>query len=558
MKIAVVGMRNGGGALGLSAEFGPAGGTIGRAPTNLLVLDDPDRTVSRIQAQVLCRDGAFYIIDQGSNPLQCNGVVLGAGNEKQLSEGDRLQIGGFELAVSQVGGASPKADILGDFTFTSGIAAQPPAGAAASFSSSAVSADDPFADLLAGLTPAAAPVAAPAARASNAPAAPSFFPDPMGLDKPASPVGKADPFDDLLNFGGSPSPSANPLDNLGIMPSAGSSSIDDLFDLSMVKAGNDPFAASPLGAPMMQPNTASSADPFEALLGGPKATAASHSDHVPVLQQAYALPKAVDAKPVVPQPAPVMAPVAPPVAAPLAPPAPPPVAAFIPPPPPPVVARPAPTPVAPPVAAPRAASAAGQASDSELMAAFLRGVKTTQHMPTELTPALMELIGGMLHSATHGTLQLLISRQEFKRGVRSDVTMISVEANNPLKFSPTVEVALAHMLGPRIKGFMGAEDAMQNAYADLRAHQMAVMVGIRAALAHVLERFTPEKLEARLTEKSALDALFAANRKAKLWDQFCQLYSSIAAEAEDDFHTLFGQAFTKAYDEQMARFKTGR
>jgi FHA domain-containing protein len=553
MKIAVVGMRNGGGALGLSAEFGPAGGTIGRAPTNLLVLDDPDRTVSRIQAQVLCRGGAFYIIDQGSNPLLCNGVVLGAGNEKQLAEGDRLQIGGFELAVSQVGGASPKADILGDFTFTSGIAAQPPAGAAASFSSSAVSADDPFADLLAGLTP----VAAPAAKTSNAPAAPSFFPDPMGLDKPSSPVGKADPFDDLLNFGGTPSPSVNPLDNLGIMPSAGSSSIDDLFDLSMVKAGNDPFAASPLGAPMMQPNTASSADPFEALLGGPKATAASHSDHVPVLQQAYALPKAVDAKPVVPQPAPVMAPVAPPVAAPLAPlvpPAPPPVAAFIPPPPPPVAARPAPT----PAFAPKPASAAGQASDSELMAAFLRGVKTTQHMPTELTPALMELIGSMLHSATHGTLQLLISRQEFKRGVRSDVTMISVEANNPLKFSPTVDVALAHMLGPRIKGFMGAEDAMQNAYADLRAHQMAVMVGIRAALAHVLERFTPEKLEARLTEKSALDALFAANRKAKLWDQFCQLYSSIAAEAEDDFHTLFGQAFTKAYDEQMARFKTGR
>jgi FHA domain-containing protein len=550
MKIAVVGMRNGGGALGLSAEFGPAGGTIGRAPTNLLVLDDPDRTVSRIQAQVLYRDGNFYIVDQGSNPLQCNGVALGAANEKQLAEGDRLQIGGFELAVSQVGGASSKVDILGDFTFTSGITAQPPAGAAASFPSPAVSADDPFADLLAGLTPAAAPVSTPAAKASSAPAAPSFFPDPMGLDKPASLVGKADPFDDLLNFGGSPSPSANPLDNLGIMPSAGSSSIDDLFGLSMVKAGNDPFAASPLGAPMMQPNTASSADPFEALLGGPKATAASHSDHVPVLQQAYALPKVVDAKPVVPQPGPAMAPVAPPVAAPLAP--------HLAPPAPPVVARPAPTPVAAAVAAPRAASAAGQASDSELMAAFLRGVKTTQHMPTELTPALMELIGSMLHSATHGTLQLLISRQEFKRGVRSDVTMISVEANNPLKFSPTVEVALAHMLGPRIKGFMGAEDAMQNAYADLRAHQMAVMVGIRAALAHVLERFTPAKLEARLTEKSALDALFAANRKAKLWDQFCQLYSSIASEAEDDFHTLFGQAFTKAYDEQMARFKTGR
>jgi FHA domain-containing protein len=52
--------------------------------------------------------------------------------------------------------------------------------------------------------------------------------------------------------------------------------------------------------------------------------------------------------------------------------------------------------------------------------------------------------------------------------------------------------------------------------------------------------------------------LFAANRKAKLWDQFCQLYTSIASEAEDDFHKLFGEAFAKAYDEQMARFKSGR
>jgi FHA domain-containing protein len=554
MKIAVVGMRNGGGALGLSAEFGPAGGTIGRAKTNSLVLDDPDRTVSRVHAQVLCRNGVFYIVDQGSNPLQCNGAVLGAGNETQLAEGDRLQVGGFELVVSQIAAASGDAGILGDFTFTAGTNVKPLSGS----SPSAMSADDPFADLLAGLTPVAAPAAnAPVAKTSNMSAAPSFFPDPMGLDKPASSAGKADPFDDLLNFGGAApgAPSgANPMDGLGIAP-GGSSSIDDLFDLSVAKSGKDPFAASPLGSPMMQPNTASSADPFAALMGGPKATAASHSDHVPVLQQAYSPPKAMDAfdvktmtpphapRPPPPlEPPPVMAPVkAAPVNAP---------AAFAPP----AVARPAP----PPVATPKPAYSANQASDSELLAAFLRGVKSTHQMPTELTPALMELIGGMLHTAAHGTLQLLISRQEFKRGVRSDVTMISVEANNPLKFSPTADVALAHMLGPKVKGFMGAEEAMHNAYADLRAHQLAVMVGMRAALAHVLERFTPEKLESRLTEKSALDALFAANRKAKLWDQFCQLYTSIASEAEDDFHTLFGQAFTKAYDEQMARFKSGR
>ena len=80
---------------------------------------------------------------------------------------------------------------------------------------------------------------------------------------------------------------------------------------------------------------------------------------------------------------------------------------------------------------------------------------------------------------------------------------------------------------------------------------------MRAALAHVLSRFTPDELEKKIAAKSALDALFAANRKAKLWDQFVALYGTIAAEAEDDFHSLFGKAFVKAYEEQMARLKSG-
>jgi FHA domain-containing protein len=508
MKIAVVSMRGGGGPTGLSAEFDATGGTIGRAKTNLLVLDDPDRTVSRVHAQVVSRNGAFFIVDQGSNPLLCNGVAVGAGNEAPLSEGDRLQIGGFELVVSH-SAAKANSAIFDDLTLGSGGRPQ----------SGIPSADDPFADLLAGLTPAPAPApaAAPASKATKSlPSA--FFPDPMGLDAPASKVGKADPFDDLMDLGGAPSSGTNAFEGL---PNASSSSIDELFGLGAPMGGADPLALSPLAHPAMQPNTASSADPLQALQGAaPKPTAASRSDHVPVLQQAYALPPAIDAKSA---PAPSSLPV-----------------------------RAAPVAKVEPVAS----TPGSAASDSELLAAFLRGVKSTHQMPTQMTPELMERIGAMLHTATNGTLQLLLSRQEFKRGVQSEVTMISRAANNPLKFSPNADVALAHMLGPKVQGFMGAEEAMSNAYADLRAHQFGVMVGMRAALAHVLERFTPDKLESRLTEKTTLDALFAANRKAKLWDQFCKLYSGIASEAEDDFHTLFGKAFAKAYDEQMARFKS--
>ena len=39
------------------ARFDVSGGTMGRAVSNTLVLDDPERTVSRVHAQVLCRNG---------------------------------------------------------------------------------------------------------------------------------------------------------------------------------------------------------------------------------------------------------------------------------------------------------------------------------------------------------------------------------------------------------------------------------------------------------------------------------------------------------------------
>ncbi|RYF73524.1 MAG: type VI secretion system-associated FHA domain protein TagH, partial [Comamonadaceae bacterium] len=218
---------------------------------------------------------------------------------------------------------------------------------------------------------------------------------------------------------------------------------------------------------------------------------------------------------------------------------------------PPVIAgaTPAPAPAA------NTSAPAPAATGNELLAALLRGLGPVHQPPAALTPALMERIGALLRSSTEGTLQLLLTRQELKREVRAEVTMIAAQANNPLKFSPTVDVALTHLLGTSVRGFMSPEAAMRDAYDDLRAHQFGVMVGMRAALAHVIERFGPEALENKIAARSALDSLFAAGRKAKLWDQFIALYGSIAAEAEDDFHSLFGKAFLQAYEEQMARLK---
>jgi FHA domain-containing protein len=140
-----------------------------------------------------------------------------------------------------------------------------------------------------------------------------------------------------------------------------------------------------------------------------------------------------------------------------------------------------------------------------------------------------------------------------KREVKAELTMIVGGGNNPLKFSPDVGMALSHLLAPPGHGFMAPADAMRDAYDDLRSHTFGFMAGMRAALAGVLSRFDPVNLETRLKDKTMLDSLLPMNRRAKLWDLFAERYQEISLEAEEDFHTLFGKEFLRAYEEQVAR-----
>ena len=141
-------------ASSLSAAFDELGGTIGRADTNQFVLPDPDRTISRVHAQLVYRNGSFAVIDKGSNAVLVNGKALGNGREAPIKDGDWLQIGGYQIEI-RAGGAGA-------------------AGAKA---------NDPFADLLG---------PAPAASAKGGPSA-SF--DPLALTPPAAQAARgSDPF----------------------------------------------------------------------------------------------------------------------------------------------------------------------------------------------------------------------------------------------------------------------------------------------------------------------------------------------------------------------------
>jgi len=558
------------------AEFDEMGGTIGRADGNALVLPDPDRYVSRNHATIAFRSGGYVIRDLSSaSPVQVNGQPLGNGREAILASGDEIRIGGYILRVlADVPKAVPPLAAMR----TGGQPAAPRDDPLAMFGSSSA---DPFADLL---TPVAPP--APTARdqgvgytsRTDTPAKRETIPtdfDPFA-DLMAPPVSN-DPFSPQTN------PARLPDDfNLGLEP-ASSQNIDQLFGLGS-GSSVDPFAGvHPLVEPGLSSGGSASLDPLVAIGAVPAQQVASGTqrDNSMEIRAAFSPPPVTfpDAEPapaavVPPQPAAV-----PPdtksmlfswnapdhetpdgeirtVIVPSA-------RQAVPVPqrldevPPASVnqSRPAERVEPPPMPRPTPARS-DSASGDELLRAFLAGAGVPDlDMQEPLSPQMMNRIGQLLRTSTQGTLDLLLARALIKREVRAEVTMIVARENNPLKFSPNVDVALSHLLAPRGQGFMSPTVAMKDACDDLRAHQFGFMAGMRAALDGVLRRFDPAQLEQRLTDKSFVDSMLPMNRKAKLWSLFAELYADINKEAQDDFHALFGKEFLRAYESQLDKLE---
>jgi FHA domain-containing protein len=83
-----------------SAVFGPEGGTIGRGSANTLVLPDPNRFVSRVQANVAFNGSRMTIANASTaNPLLVNDRELEAGATTILTDGDDLRVGLYLLRV---------------------------------------------------------------------------------------------------------------------------------------------------------------------------------------------------------------------------------------------------------------------------------------------------------------------------------------------------------------------------------------------------------------------------------------------------------------------------
>jgi FHA domain-containing protein len=196
------------------------------------------------------------------------------------------------------------------------------------------------------------------------------------------------------------------------------------------------------------------------------------------------------------------------------------------------------------------------ADAKELLQAFLNGAGLPAlSLNAGLTPELMETLGKLVATSVQGTMDLISQRALVKREVNADVTLVVLRKNNPLKFFPDSQTVLTQMLRKKMPGFMAPDEAMEDSFLDLRAHQFAVVAGMKAAMEALLKKLQPSSFEKRLNPPSLLDQLNPARRKAAMWEHFSQLFDSLSLEAKDEFQSLFGKDFLIAYEKEIERVK---
>lgn len=191
----------------------------------------------------------------------------------------------------------------------------------------------------------------------------------------------------------------------------------------------------------------------------------------------------------------------------------------------------------------------------EAMSAFLRGLGVEEDLlGSEELGTSMGRMGRVLKTLVTGLREILMTRTSIKSEFRIEQTMISAGGNNPLKFSITPEQAIEAMIKPATKGYLSPETAAEEALRDIKAHEVAMVTGMEAALKGVLTRLDPKALEEQIQDKGGLSGLLRG-KKARYWDVYEKLYSEISDQAENDFHELFSREFARAYKAQLDKLK---
>jgi type VI secretion system FHA domain protein len=169
---------------------------------------------------------------------------------------------------------------------------------------------------------------------------------------------------------------------------------------------------------------------------------------------------------------------------------------------------------------------------------------------------LNETVANTVKETVTGMMRTLRARSEIKSEFRMNMTTIQSAENNPLKFSVTPDDAIENMFAKDGKAYLSPVDAMNDGFADISDHQVALFDAMKAAYEHILGQFDPSTLTRKFEKTTS--KRFLGGGKGKNWDAYLSLFEEYKEDNELTFKRLFGEVFADAYERRMHSLKMNR
>jgi type VI secretion system protein ImpI len=154
-------------------------------------------------------------------------------------------------------------------------------------------------------------------------------------------------------------------------------------------------------------------------------------------------------------------------------------------------------------------------------------------------------------------MDVLKARQRTKDEFGLGMTTFKRTDNNPLKFSGDVEDALHNLFAKKHNAtYLGPVEAFEDAFDDMRNHQIAMLVGVRVAFEAMLSEFHPDHLQEQFDRQLKKGALVSIPARLRYWDLYRDWIHDMVRDADTSFRELFGDEFARAYEDQLKRLKS--
>jgi FHA domain-containing protein len=189
----------------------------------------------------------------------------------------------------------------------------------------------------------------------------------------------------------------------------------------------------------------------------------------------------------------------------------------------------------------------------------------------------MRSLGVIVRTLVGAIHRLTSQRMRLRDEPAADKANAAARHVDPIRAAAEETRLVTALLKPGGTGSDPPQTRVQEMVDELVARIAALRTAVDAAVEQTEARLAPSAVEARLGASLFLDELLPMRRKARLWDLYRRIHDSSAAarskggpeggsgagngraaDAASNIRELFNQAFTRAYDAELARLRRNR